>query len=98
MFLYCLDDPTQVEIFGDYQTYGFKQLNIEYNLCTPQKLDDSQKTSESSTTCKSEKDLRKVDKNAFMVTLTNQVRFDATKFREESVIKESTLRYIPVQT
>ena len=61
MFLFCLDDPTSIEIFGDFQTNGFKQLNIDYNLCTPQKLDDLQEATESSTICKSEEDLRKVD-------------------------------------
>ena len=46
--------------------------------------------------CKSEKEIEDFFRNKFIFLVYNRIRFDSSKFKEDSIIYESVYKYIPV--
>ena len=48
--------------------------------------------------CRTDAEIESWLRRKFIIVLTNQVRFDAEAYNDGSVVKESVLTYIPINT
>ena len=53
---------------------------------------------ENGVTCKSDTEITKFLRNKFFIILYNQKRFDSADFSEDSILKESKVLWLPINT
>ena len=63
-----------------------QQFTIRFRMC------------EGSELCKSEAEVRDWLRRKFIVVLYNRISFQTDKFGEETLVKESKLRYLPISS
>ena len=80
-YIYCLDDPTKLQIRGNGLTTTHQNLLVKVAKCSPEKVkfpnDD----------CIDEVLINQALANSYLVLLSNEITFNAKKFGTESVTK-----------
>lgn len=81
----CATDPN-IKLWGDYNSPKAQTFKVDFEKCTGKDY------------CKSEAEIRDWLRQKFIVLIYNQVRFNPEGYGEQSVIRESRIHYIPVNT
>ena len=71
---------------GNFNTINTSNIRVRLNKCHDKDY------------CKSDEEIMAFIKNKYMIFYVNEVRFDASKYGEESIIPESRLDWIRVST
>ena len=58
----------------------------------------SERLDESNSYCKSREEINAKLEGSYIYVLTNQIRFDSTKYHSDSVSKESVFSWLPLST
>ena len=48
--------------------------------------------------CKTDKEIKEYFKGSYIIVLMNKIRFDSSKFGEESIVRESIIHWLPIST
>ena len=73
-------------MFGDFSSSKAQLLNVQFVMCHDRP------------DCKSEEEIAKLLRNRFFLLLTNQVRFDPTKYGQKAVIRDSVSHWLTIST
>lgn len=79
-------DPTDLEIWGTYDSKKAKRLKIKLSRC------------EGKAYCKTDGEIDDFLNGKYLLLLKNQIRFDSEKQNQESLIRESRLDWIRVSS
>ena len=72
----CLDNPDELEIYGNYQSGWKKSLIVQIKKCSSLQGNDQ---------CKPEQEIDQALKDAAFVVYSKQVSFDYNEYGEESI-------------
>ena len=81
----CID-PEEMYIYGDYSSSKARLLDIKLVRCHGHDY------------CASDEEITAFLRDKFIVLLYNQILFDANEYNENSVLEQSLLQWIPVNT
>ena len=87
--LKCVDKENY-KIFGDYNSYKASQFNVQFLKCNKDIHPDVE--------CKSDAEITEFIRGKFMMLVFNQVRFDSSQYGHDSIISESKLQWVPVNS
>ena len=81
----CVDKEDLI-LYGDYSSYKASQFNVQFIKCHDRP------------DCKSQEEITAFIRNKFLLILYNQVRFDSTRYEWDSIIHESKIMWLPVNS
>ena len=81
----CIDKADSF-IFGNFDSDTARNIELTLKRCT------------GGDTCASEKEVINYFQGKYIGVLSNQIRFDSSRWEADSIIKESVLTWIPVST
>ena len=90
--LLCVDHE-DMQIYGDYNSNKARIINIQLEICN-----DGGYFAEKSITCKSPAEITQFLRNKYFVMLYNEKRFDSAVFTNKSIVDESKLLWMPINT
>ena len=96
--MYCIDNPDEILIRGDYSSASATLLEIYLEFCAEWMYYDEEEEEPVEPYCVNRTEAKEVLENSNIIMLTNQIRFDSTQYRASSVVKESVVTWLPVQT
>ena len=81
----CVDQPEEeLEIYGTFSSKKAKLFRVYLNRCHGRDY------------CRSREEIDEYLTGKYLLMLTNQIRFDSSKYSEESIVQESRVDWIRV--
>ena len=77
-------------IYGDFESIKARLMNVQLIKCN----NDTRVEKD----CLPEVDIRKFLRDKWLIFFNNQIRFDSQNYNEDSILGESRMTWIPVNT
>ena len=81
----CVDEE-ELYIRGEFDSLSARRIRASLEKCHD-RVD-----------CKSDEEIRAFVRGKFLLKINNQIRFDSQKFNEKTIVKESILSWIAVNS
>ena len=85
--LLCLD-PSELYVYGDYYSVNARQMNIQLLKCEGGEANG----------CKDDDEIKEFFRNKFIFLVYNEIRFDSDKYGAQSLVPETRVAWLRINT